>query len=156
MLVHRNRRGLSSELDGRQGLAEWVFDMRALDLAQRIFDPADYVWLHDELCFPEAARVLAKHRQKLAVKWLKGLRNSIKELSHLAEPAAAESHKVPSWQLPWLTLRLHFLVSYALFVVRLSALTTSLFLILDGFNPSGVLDFQEFDWARWVRGECLR
>lgn len=88
-------------------------------MAQRIFDSADYVWLHDELCFPEAARVLAKHRKELAVKWLKGLRSSIKELGHFPEPAAAESHEVSSRQLPWLTLRLHFLVNYALLVVRL-------------------------------------
>lgn len=102
--------------------AKCPFDPRCLELANRIFDPADYRWLREELCFPQAASVLARHRKELAVEWLRGLRSSFKELVSLPEPAPAEENpgrEVSSWQLLWLTLRFHFLLGYALAVVRL-------------------------------------
>lgn len=110
------------EIDAEKDLAQGLWDGPSLNLAYRIFDPADYKWLHDELWFPVAARALASHRKQLAIQWLKGLRNSFKELVRLPEDAALEGGLGTgdsSWQLLWLTLRFQFLLSYALLVVRL-------------------------------------
>jgi hypothetical protein len=95
------------------------FSPQWLDLANRIFDPADYRWLRDELCFPQAANLLAQHRKHLAIQWLKALRNSFHQLVRLdaAEHGPAPEHS--SWQSLWLTLRFQFLLFYALLVVRL-------------------------------------
>jgi hypothetical protein len=92
----------------------------ALKLAERIFDPSDYDWLNKELCFPEAAVILSRHRKSLAVQWLKTFRNSFKEFVRVPNPAEGSSSSAgPSgWELLWLTLRFHFLINYALLMVR--------------------------------------
>jgi hypothetical protein len=92
-----------------------------LQLGDKIFDPRDYRWLRYELSLPGAAEDLARHRQRLATEWLESLRNSFQELVRTPEPAATSAGREfpsSSWRLLWLTLRFHFLVSYALFVVR--------------------------------------
>ena len=93
-----------------------------LQLGDKIFDPRDYRWLRYELSFPGAAEDLARHRRWLAAEWLKSLRNSFQELVRTPEPAAANAgceSPSSSWRLLWLTIRFHFLVSYALFVIRI-------------------------------------
>lgn len=102
------------------------FDASQLDgislrLAERIFDARDPEWLDKDLCFPEAAAVLERHRKALAIQWLKALRNSFKAFVRMPEPAtlgAAQSES-SAGRLLWLTLRFHFLINYALLMVRL-------------------------------------
>jgi hypothetical protein len=105
-----------------QNLAGRVWNESGLILAERVFDPTDYNWLHDELCFPKAAHLLASHRKRLAIHWLSALRNSFNELIRLPEPATTDGGEAPgnsSWQLLWLTLRFHLILSYAFLVVRI-------------------------------------
>jgi hypothetical protein len=102
--------------------SDGAFSPQWLELAHRVFDPADYLWLRDELCFPQVAALLARHRKDLAIKWLKALRSSFKEFVGVPNPDSAVdglASKLSSWQSLWLTLRFQFLLFYALFVVRL-------------------------------------
>jgi hypothetical protein len=95
---------------------------RWLDLSERIFDPSDAHWLAEELAFPKLAKALTIGRKRLAICWLEALRASFEDLVRTPEPAAseaAETISVGSWEMLWLTIRFKFLVSYALFVVRL-------------------------------------
>jgi hypothetical protein len=111
-----------TEIQESQDLAQGLWDGSCLSLAERIFDPADFKWLRDELYFPQAAQVLARHRKELAVNWLKALRSSFKNFVRSADPTdsgTAHARDVSGWQLLWLTLRFHFLVSYAILIVRL-------------------------------------
>jgi len=97
-------------------------DQRFLDLSERIFDPADYFWLKHDLGQPRLARALARARQRLAIQWLRILKASFDELVRAPEPVLSESPASsgpPSWQLSWLILRFHFLLGYALLVIRL-------------------------------------
>jgi hypothetical protein len=95
-------------------------DSSFLNLSQRVFDPADYRWVRKELCFPQAASILAHDRKQLALKWLRTLRRQFKELVRLPESAQGSAPSgVSSWRLLGLTLRFHFLLSYAILVVRL-------------------------------------
>lgn len=110
-LVAEEPSGGSGQLDGA-----------SLRLAERIFDSADRDWLRKELCFPEAAVVLERHRKALAIQWLKNLKNSFKEFvrspEHSAEAFGATGGP-SSLELLWLTLRFHLLINYALMVVSL-------------------------------------
>jgi hypothetical protein len=92
-----------------------------LNLSRRVFDPTDYRWLRDELCFPQAAEVLARDRKRLALKWLRALRRQFKELVRLPEPApdGSAAGAASGWQLLGLTLRFQLLLAYAILVVRL-------------------------------------
>lgn len=93
-----------------------------LFVAQRVFDPGDYRWLREELWFPQAAVILARDRKQLALKWLRALRRQFTELVRLPDPAAEGTSATggpSSWRLLWLTLRFHFLLSYAILVVWL-------------------------------------
>ena len=92
-----------------------------LRLGDKIFEPRDFHWLRYELSFPGAAEDLARHRKRLATEWLKSLRNSFQELVRTPELEGVKGESestLSSWKLLWLTLRFHFLVSYALFVIR--------------------------------------
>ncbi len=91
----------------------------ALIVAERIFDPGDYRWLREDLCFPQAAETLARHRRQLAIQWLRALRASFKEIVRQPEsPGETPRDDIHSWQLLGETIRIHFLLGYALFVVR--------------------------------------
>jgi hypothetical protein len=103
-----------------QGTGLEQLEGSSLRLAERIFDASDCEWLSKELCFPEAAVVLARHRKSLAIQWLKAFRNSFKDLVRLPEPVgegSASAAGPASWKLLWLTLRFHFLINYALLMV---------------------------------------
>jgi len=92
-----------------------------LSLVERLFDPADYVWLRDKVGFPQLAPILARARQRMALNWLKTLRRSFDDLVRTPEVelASGSAENTPgSWQLLWLTFRFHLLLGYALLVVR--------------------------------------
>lgn len=114
----KSRQEADSQADPE--LAACVFEGKYLSIINRIFDPADYLWLYHELCFPEAARALARSRQELAIKWLQALRGSFNTIVRQAEPVSGDSAlgRDSSWQLLWLTLKFHILINYALLVVR--------------------------------------
>ncbi len=87
-----------------------------LRLGDQIFDSSDYLWLRDEVCFPDAAKLLAGHRRELALKWLRSLEDLLKDLARTpgSDPPGARS-----WRLLASTLRLQLLLTYAFVVVRL-------------------------------------
>jgi len=115
------RPGESAETEPERDYILDLSDERGSRLAERIFDPSDFFWLRDDVRYPELAAALARARQQLALRWLKALRRSVEELARIPEPTAASAADRPaaSWQLLWLTLRFHLLLSYALLVVRL-------------------------------------
>jgi hypothetical protein len=119
-LVREKPPGGKTEPEPERDLSGCLFDFRCLEMAHRIFDPADYRWLHDELCFPEAAASLARHRRELAIQWLKALRSSFKEMLRLPEAAneVRGEAELSGWQMLQLTLRFQLLLAYALLVVR--------------------------------------
>ncbi len=99
-----------------------LLDLRSLSLAERIFDPADYLWLRDKVCFPHLARLLKRSRRQMALICLKGLRRSFDDLVRVPETPSARyqaEDNFQRWQLLWLILRFHFLLGYAIVVVRL-------------------------------------
>ncbi len=121
LLVRQNQ---SHEPAAReQHLIEDFSDDSWLSLAERIFDPADCLWLRDELGFPALAKTLARSRQQMALRWLRAARLSFEALLRLPEPLAAGGSvpggSPPSWRLLWMTLRLHGLLAYATLVARL-------------------------------------
>lgn len=112
----------AADLQASPDLTRGLWGGSCLSLAERIFDPADYQWLYNELCFPQAARELARHRKELALNWLRALRSSFKDFVRHPDSAdsdEAQGSAASSWPLLWLTLRFHFLVTYALLVVHL-------------------------------------
>lgn len=101
---------------------EGLLDGSGLSLAERIFDSGDYLWLHNEVGYPQLAQALLDWRKQMAIRWLKALRRSFDELVRTPEPVSPleNSEGAPSsWGLLWLTFRFHFLLTYALLVVRL-------------------------------------
>jgi len=99
--------------------AQGLLAESSVRLVERVFDPRDYRWLRDEIGLPDLARSLAQARRQLALKWLRALRRSFAESLRTPQPPEASLDEVPgSWRLLWLTLRFHFLLSYALWVVR--------------------------------------
>ena len=110
-------------------------------LAERIFDSSDYLWLRDELRFPQLAEALARSRQQMAIKWLKAVRRSFDELVCAPEPllpGGTTSNAPGSWELLRLTLRFHLILGYAFLVVRF-------------FGPYHRL-VPSFGWMRWLPG----
>ncbi len=121
LLLRPSRDDYALERDSRQDPAPGLWESHGLSLAERILDPADYLWLRDELRFPHLAESLRHHRQHLALKWLNAVRSSFSEM--VRTPEAVSHSRVggetpESWQLLRLTLRFHLLLSYAIFVVR--------------------------------------
>lgn len=96
--------------------SQW--DGPCLSLGERIFDPADYLWLRHELGFPELAGTLARARREMALRWLRAIRNSFEGLVRVPQSAGA-SRARGSWKLLRLALRFHILLGYATLVVRL-------------------------------------
>jgi hypothetical protein len=120
-LAREPRPKSKTALGEKEDFVNCLLDPRFLDLADRIFDPTDYRWLHDQMCFPEAARSLARHRKQLAIQWLQALGRSFKELVRLPEPDIETGQPAArsGWKSLRLTLRFHLLLGYALLVVRL-------------------------------------
>ncbi len=99
-----------------------LWDNGSLKVVERLFDSTDHLWLRDEIGQPKLARVLTRERRQMALQWLHDLRRSFNDLVRVPEsdPARMNPGDVPAdWQLLWLTLRFHFLLAYALLVVRL-------------------------------------
>lgn len=97
-------------------------DGPVLAVAEKLFDSGDFLWLRDEIGRPDLARALARSRQRLALRWLKAVKRSFDSLVRVPDPAAwaePNGRSPSSWQLLWLTLRFHFLLGYAMLIVRL-------------------------------------
>ncbi len=121
-LVRQGRNGTGETTGGEKEFNLSLLDDSGLDLAGRIFDPADYRWLRDELRFPQLARALACHRKVMALGWLRGLRRSFNELvrvPHSGGMTGNPDETPPGWAMTFLTLRFHVLLSYAVLVVWL-------------------------------------
>jgi hypothetical protein len=115
---NRERAAADTEISGK--CARGLWDGSGLSLAERILDPADYLWLRDELGFPQLARALARSRRQMALKWLKAARRSFDELVRTPEPGPVggpPSGTAENWQLLRLTLRFHLVLGYAFLVV---------------------------------------
>jgi hypothetical protein len=118
-----------------------LWDGPGWSLAERIFDSSDYLWLRDELGFPQLAEALTRSRQQMAIKWLKAVRRSFDELVRTPEPLPSPSatrDTYGSWELLRATLRFHLVLGYAFFVVRF-------------FGPYHRL-VPAFGWMRWLPG----
>jgi hypothetical protein len=106
---------------GRDG-EEAPWEEPDLSLAERIFDRADYTWLRDEVGFASLAESLLHTRTQMALHWLHGLRKSfdklVRDLGH-APGAHRSTTTRENWNFLLLTLRFHFVVGYAILVVRL-------------------------------------
>lgn len=110
----RNQDTIRSECEREVNLR--FLEHPGLDLADRIFDPADYCWLRDELKFPEQAAVLARQRKEMALSWLRCLRASFNELVRVPRSAgfARDGGSDPSeWVTTFQTLRFQMLMAYA-------------------------------------------
>jgi len=117
-LLARQRR-TPSDVEEDCELSRVREDGVGLDLAARIFDPADYYWIRDTIRFPQLAETLLHHRRELALRWLRGLRSSFNELvrSHKFSEVAPDVEDRSSWSTLFLTLRFHLLIAYAQMVV---------------------------------------
>jgi hypothetical protein len=92
-----------------------------LTVAEKIFDRADYLWLRDKVGFPLLAQSLCRSRQQMAIKWLRAVRRSFNDvvLTQAPVPDPIAPPRGPgSWELLWMTLRFHLLLTYAALVVR--------------------------------------
>ncbi len=122
-LVRQRREDDVSSFDlSQQAYVQDLRDTQSLVLAERLFDSADHLWLRDEIGQPKLASVLARERKQMALRWLHDLRRSFNDLVRVPESESARMKPgdVPAnWRLLWLTLRVHFLLAYAVLVVRL-------------------------------------
>ncbi len=122
-LVRQRRKGRVSAWEiSQEDYVQDLWDSRSLRLAERLFDSTDHLWLRDEIGQPKLARVLACERKQMALRWLHALRRSFDDLVRVPEPDSARMNPgdVPAnWRLLRLTLRFHFLLAYAVVVVRL-------------------------------------
>ena len=101
---------------------EGLWDAPGLILAERILDPTDYLWLRDELGFPDLADSLRRNRRMLVLKWLSAVRASFREMVLTPEPipgGRTNGGTQDSWQLLRMTLRFHLFLTYAFAVVKL-------------------------------------
>lgn len=92
-----------------------------LSVAERILDSSDYLWLRDEVQFPDLAKVLLQERKQMALAWLRSVRSAFKELVRTPEPQPgvdAGHNSKSDWARTFLTLRFNFLLLYATLVVR--------------------------------------
>jgi hypothetical protein len=121
LLLRPSREGAAADTDISGEHVRGLWDAPGLILAERILDPADYLWLREELGFPELGRALRRSRQQMALKWLKAVRRSFHELVRTPEPSlphSATGDTRASWELLRLTLRFHLVLGYAFLVVR--------------------------------------
>ncbi len=122
LIVSGRRSGPPQQEEGARAAYDTP-DAAFFQLADRIFDPRDYLWLRDQLSFPEGAEALARARRDLAIKWLEALQHSFDELVATPELSRETGRALDTnssgWQLLGLTLRFQFLIKYALLVVRI-------------------------------------
>ena len=121
LLLRPSHEGAAADTDISGEHVRGLWDTPGLILAERILDPADYLWLREELGFPELGRALRRSRQQMALKWLKAVRRSFHELVRTPEPSlphSATGDTRASWELLRLTLRFHLILGYAFLVVR--------------------------------------
>ncbi len=122
LLVRQIEAGEPDLAQSETELIPGLSDSMSSIVTEKIFDATDYRWLREDLGYTEVARQLAGHRKRMALRWLRALRRSFNEIVRVPEPAAAPGAKpsdLSSGHLLWLYLRFHFLVSYAILVVRL-------------------------------------
>ncbi|MHB8654615.1 MAG: hypothetical protein ACYDA9_12120 [Terriglobia bacterium] len=144
MLARQGRHPIDIETESEKEFNHGLLEKSCLDLAERIFDPSDYRWLRDDLCFPQLARVLARHRKEMALRWLRGLRSAFNEL--VREPHVAGENRandgLPGWVMAFHTLRFHAMLSFAMIMVW-------------AFGPYHSI-VPSFDWLRGVSGAQYR
>ncbi|HLY61146.1 MAG TPA: hypothetical protein VKV95_10390 [Terriglobia bacterium] len=122
LLIFRGRNQATLRSDSEREINLRFLENPGLDLAERIFDPADFCWLRDELKFPEQATVLALQRKEMALLWLRCLRASFNELVRIPQSAGTSSEndsESSGWATTFYTLRFQFLLAYAMMVVWL-------------------------------------
>lgn len=144
MLAGQGRYQIDVETESEKEFNRGLLDKSCLDVAERIFDPADYRWLRDDLCFPQVARTLAHHRKEMALRWLRGMRSSFNELvrePHVTGASDTDDGR-PARAMAFLTLRFHALLSFAILMVWM-------FGPYHGIVPS-------FDWLRAASGAEYR
>ena len=120
LLIFRGRNQATLRSDSEREINLRFLEHPGLDLAERIFDPADYCWLRDELKFPEQATALARQRKEMALVWLGCLRASFNELVRVPQSAGTPSEidgESSGWATTFHTLRFQFLLAYAMMVV---------------------------------------
>lgn len=145
ILARPSRNPIDIEPESEKEYNRGLLDKSRLDLAERIFDPVDYRWLRDDLCFPQLARVLARHRKEMALQWLRGMRSSFNELIREPFPVretGGADEGLPGWAMAFLTLRFHAMLTFAIIMV----LTFGPY---HGIIPS-------FDWLRAASGAKYR
>ena len=121
VLVRQSHEAGPAEIEGERDYFQDRWDGPSLTLAERLFDPADYVWLRDRVQFPHIARFLVRSRKQMALRWLKALRSSFDDLVRTPEPTTSDgraTEPLQNWKLLWLILRFQCLIGYAMFVVR--------------------------------------
>ncbi len=122
LVRQRREEGLPTVALHQEDYVRDLWENGSLRLAERLFDSTDHLWLRDEIGQPKLARVLTRERKQMALRWLHALRRSFNDLVRVPESDSARARPgdVPAnWQLLRLTLRFHFLLTYAVFVVRL-------------------------------------
>ena len=144
ILACQRRSPASIEVENQWAPGSGLLDCAVLQIVERIFDPADYRWLQDEIKFPQLAATLARKRKEMALRWLRGLRISFNELVRSPRPdnAVGRDDDPSDWALLLLTLRFQLLLGYAVLVVRL-------------FGPYHRL-VPSFGWLRVVSGVEFR
>jgi hypothetical protein len=118
LLVRDRRFEEAGATPDEQDSALELWESGFLDLSEQIFGSADYHWLRDELGQPRLARALVRSRRRLAIRWLRALRQSFDQLISTPEPAFPQE-RPGGLQLFWVVLRFHSVLAYAQLVVRL-------------------------------------
>ena len=120
ILARQGRDRVGLEAENEKEFNHGLLEKSCLDLAERIFDPADYRWLRDDLHFPQLARVLARHRKEMALQWLRGMRSSFNEVIREPFPVGGTGDSdegLPGWAMAFHTLRFHATLSFAIVMV---------------------------------------
>lgn len=120
LLTRQSGTGMGPLSDREKDCTIVLLDDFSLDLAERIFDPGDFRWLHDEIGFPELAHELERQRKALALRWLWCLRTSFNELVRAPVSAGmpvGDDRDSTGWGATFQTLRFQILLAYAMLVV---------------------------------------
>jgi hypothetical protein len=93
-----------------------------LSVAERLLDSSDYLWLRDEVKFPDLAQLLLLERKRMVLAWLYSVHVAFKEIVRAPQPAplpGASPSARSDWAQLFITLRFNLLLLYATGVVRL-------------------------------------